>query len=69
MPLYEYACEECGQSAEQLVTASSQPKCPKCGSDRLSKLLSIVASPSRGADTGRGPDRPSGSCGAGCGCH
>ena len=70
MPLYEYTCEECGQQSEQLVSNSTKPNCPKCGSSRLSKLLSIVASPNRGGSTAGGPDRPSGgSCGSGCGCH
>ena len=56
MPLYEYACEECGRQSEQLVNAGSQPNCPECGSPRLSKLLSIVASPGRG--NGVAGDRP-----------
>jgi putative FmdB family regulatory protein len=69
MPLYEYACQECGKESELLVTSSSQPECPKCGSTKVSKLLSIVASPSRGAAANdRGPSS-SGSCGAHCGCH
>lgn len=68
MPLYEYACEECGRQSEQLVSAGTQPNCPECGSPRLSKLLSIVASPGRGAEAGGGPDLPAGPCGSGCGC-
>lgn len=68
MPLYEYACEECGRESELLVTGSSQPVCPKCGSAKLSKLLSIVAAPNRSGSTDSGP-ASSGSCGAHCGCH
>jgi putative FmdB family regulatory protein len=69
MPLYEYHCEECGRDSEVLVTAGTKPDCPACGSTKLSKLLSIVASPSRdGASAGQqGPS--GGSCGSGCGCH
>jgi putative FmdB family regulatory protein len=68
MPLYDYACQECGQQSELLVGASSQPACPKCGSSRMSKQLPIVAAPSRGtAISGGNP--PAGSCGSGCGCH
>jgi putative FmdB family regulatory protein len=68
MPLYEYACQDCGQESELLVTNSSQPKCPKCGSTKVDKLLSIVAAPSRGTPTAdRGPS--AGPCGAHCGCH
>jgi len=69
MPLYEYACQKCGQESELLVTNSRQPECPKCGSTKVDKLLSIVAAPSRGTSTSdRGP-ASSGSCGAHCGCH
>lgn len=68
MPLYEYHCEECGNESELLVTSNSAPDCPKCGSQKMSKLLSIVASPTRdGADNSPRPG--SGSCGSGCGCH
>jgi putative FmdB family regulatory protein len=70
MPLYEYHCEDCGRESELLVLSSkTTPECPKCGGHRLSKLLSIVASPSReGSSSGQsGP--AAGSCGAGCGCH
>ncbi|MCI0332680.1 MAG: zinc ribbon domain-containing protein [Planctomycetes bacterium] len=69
MPLYEYHCEDCGRDAELLVAANAQPDCPQCGSRKLSKLLSVVASPSREGSTAGQSDRPSGSCGAGCGCH
>ena len=69
MPLYEYACEECGRESELLVNGSSQPACPKCGSPKMSKLLSIVASPNRGTSAGDRPPTPGGSCGSHCGCH
>jgi putative FmdB family regulatory protein len=68
MPLFDYACQECGRQSELLVGTSSQPECPECGSSRMSKMLPIVASPSRGDTAGQG-GRPQGSCGSGCGCH
>ena len=68
MPLYEYTCEECGQQAELLVRAGAQPRCPQCGSPKLSKLLSIVAAPSRGESSSRDQDSPSRPCGPSCGC-
>jgi putative FmdB family regulatory protein len=68
MPIYEYHCEECGQESELLVSAHAQPDCPKCGSQKMSKLLSIVAAPSRDAADGQ-PGPSGGSCGSGCGCH
>jgi putative FmdB family regulatory protein len=68
MPLYEYACQQCGEQSEQLITGTAQPACPQCGSTHLNRLLSIVAAPNRGtSDAGHSP--PSGSCGGGCACH
>jgi putative FmdB family regulatory protein len=69
MPIYEYHCEECGQDSELLVTANAKPDCPKCGGRKMSKLLSIVAAPTRDGSPGREPGMGGGSCGAGCGCH
>lgn len=69
MPLYEYVCRDCDRQFELLVRGSQPPICPECGSEQLTKLLSVVAAPGRGA-TGAGPaDRPPGSCGPGCCCH
>lgn len=68
MPLYEYACQQCGQQAELLVRTGSQPNCPKCGSPKLNKLLSIVAAPNRGEPQGRGQDATPGPCGSSCAC-
>jgi putative FmdB family regulatory protein len=69
MPLYEYHCDECGRESELLVSSNTTPDCPQCGSTRMSKLLSIVASPSRDGSTGGQPGPGGGSCGSGCGCH
>lgn len=69
MPLYEYVCRDCDTQSELLVQGSQQPECPKCGGVKLSKLLSVVASPGRDAAAGNMPASPGGSCGSGCGCH
>ena len=70
MPLYEYACQECGKESELLVSGSTQPVCPKCGSAKIDKLLSIVSTHMRGASGGgERPQSSGGSCGSGCGCH
>jgi putative FmdB family regulatory protein len=70
MPLYEFVCRECKCEQEILVRGSESPVCGSCGGQQLVKLLSIPAAHSTGAEPG--PKRasgPSGSCGAGCGCH
>jgi putative FmdB family regulatory protein len=69
MPIYEYMCQECQSQAELLVQGSEQPECPKCGSAKLTKLLSVVAAPGRDAAAASGPNLSGGSCGSGCGCH
>jgi len=46
MPLYEYACEECGTTFEQLVSARNRDnggECPECGSKNVERLLSTFA--------------------------
>ncbi len=69
MPLYEYHCQNCGQEVELLVGDRQQPACPDCGSEKLTKLLSVVASPARESPTGcRLTDGPVGPCGGNCGC-
>ena len=45
MPIYEYACQDCGQNFEMLVRSSTVPTCPKCQSTQLEKQLSVPAKP------------------------
>jgi putative FmdB family regulatory protein len=44
LPLYEYACTECGQHIEKIQKFSDSPltKCEKCGG-KLKRLLSSAA--------------------------
>lgn len=42
MPIFEYACQQCGHAFEALVRSSTVPQCPQCQSTRLDKQLSIV---------------------------
>lgn len=43
MPIFEYACQDCGHEFEALTRASTQPECPKCHSVSLEKKLSVFA--------------------------
>lgn len=44
MPMFEYACRECGKEFETLVRAGgAAPACPACKSDNLEKLISVPA--------------------------
>lgn len=51
MPLYEYHCQGCNHDVELLVRGSEQPICSECGSDKLQRLLSVVAAPVAGGGT------------------
>lgn len=67
MPIYEFHCEKCATDSEILVRSSDWKgtKCPKCGSAKLVKRLSVFAS------SGSGPagDAPPCEGGSGsCGC-
>ena len=42
MPIYEYTCEECGNTFEELVFGDETPPCPSCKSDKTHKLLSAT---------------------------
>jgi len=43
MPIYEYACKQCGKEFETLVRSDSTPDCPSCHSTELDKKLSVFA--------------------------
>lgn len=53
MPIYEFACNECGKSFEDLVMSLSRINevvCPTCGSGQVKKKMSTFAS--KAADGG-----------------
>lgn len=60
MPIYEYACRDCGREFELLVRASTAPACPHCQSTQLDKQLSVFAT---GGATPAPMAGPCGSCG------
>lgn len=73
MPIYEYLCQACQHSFEDLQSFKAPaPKCPNCGSDRVAKKLSTFASVGN-ASAPCGPSAAScgmagGDTGGGCGC-
>lgn len=44
MPIYEYQCEKCGHQFDALQKISEKPlkKCPECGNNSLTKLISAA---------------------------
>jgi putative FmdB family regulatory protein len=47
MPIYEFRCEKCQQVFEHLALGSDEAggaRCPACGGDELSRVLSTCAS-------------------------
>jgi putative FmdB family regulatory protein len=46
MPLYEYDCRKCKKQVEVFVPRSdATPECPECGSNHLTKRLSVIGAP------------------------
>ena len=45
MPTYEYVCDECGFELERLQSIRAKPlrKCPKCGRNKLQRLIGTGA--------------------------
>jgi putative FmdB family regulatory protein len=50
MPIYEFHCQKCGADSELLIRSRrwEGTPCPKCGSAKLSKKLSVFASAAGG---------------------
>ena len=65
MPIYKFQCESCGEEYEDLVTKRGEKSpCPKCGSKKVSKLISAPAPVAKdGSLIGS-----SSSCPPGCSC-
>ncbi len=67
MPIYEYRCAQCQETFEELVFNVAEIKelsCPRCGSDKVSKLMSAFATGSAAAL----PCAPGPSCDPGQSC-
>lgn len=63
MPIYEYACRDCGHEFEALVRSGSAPQCPNCHCTELEKQLSVFTTPAVSASAASAAAGPCGSCG------
>ncbi len=63
MPLFEYACRDCGHQFEYLTRAGQTPSCPSCSSEALEKQLSVFAVSAGPRATTSTPAGPCGTCG------
>lgn len=69
MPLYDFACAACGKVSEILVRSSEEaPRCPHCGSSRLSRELPTFNAQAKGKEHVHSPacgcGKPRGGCGS-----
>ena len=64
MPIYEYACHQCGNEFEALVRSDTVPECPSCHSLELKKRLSVFATAASGPESAPIAADPCASC-----CH
>ena len=62
MPIFEYACKECGAEFDALIQGAATVACPSCESAELEKKLSSFAVAGRAASE-REPMGPCGTCG------
>ncbi len=49
MPLYDFYCEQCAKSFEEICSTEDTPPCPICGSSKVSKKLSAPSPLKTGA--------------------
>jgi putative FmdB family regulatory protein len=64
MPIYEYTCESCQTRFDRLIKSMTKAEpvhCPKCGSPKTARALSVFAV---GAESAKSPASPEpGLCG------
>jgi putative FmdB family regulatory protein len=65
MPIFEFACMDCGKVNEILITGSEEPvKCQACGSRNVRKLLSVPSAFSGMSKSNLPGPKDTGCCGA-----
>jgi putative FmdB family regulatory protein len=67
MPVYEYQCAKCSTKFEKLSKSfatdkSASPECPKCGSKKNQRVMSVPSVSSSASESGGA------SHGGGCAC-
>lgn len=68
MPIYEYACNDCGTKFEKLVRRSTEAgavHCPSCGQDHLTTQYSTFAARATGSSANECAQPMAGGCGGG----
>jgi putative FmdB family regulatory protein len=60
MPIHEFTCEECNHEFEYLILSPKDPdpQCPKCGKQKLKKLMSAGCVRPQGIPSGSGGFAP-----------
>jgi putative FmdB family regulatory protein len=48
MPIYDFACLDCGEHFEALVLGKNKAACPACQSEKLEQQISMFAVDSEG---------------------
>jgi len=70
MPIYEYQCRGCDEDFEKYLPApSTAVACPACGSDGVTRKLSVFGLKSSGEFASSMAPQGGGCCGGGCSCH
>ncbi|MCP4583941.1 MAG: zinc ribbon domain-containing protein [candidate division Zixibacteria bacterium] len=41
MPIYEYSCQQCHNSFDELVRGDEEVNCPDCGWDKVIRKMSV----------------------------
>ncbi len=68
MPMYEYRCQACGESYEELVSRSTPDQelsCPSCGERASKRLLSTFSAGRSGGSASLGGSSQEGGCAPG----
>jgi putative FmdB family regulatory protein len=45
MPLYDFSCDDCATTFEELARPGEAPPCPSCGSSSTQRMFTPIAPP------------------------